>query len=117
MRVLFSPRRNVYHIRAEFDRFVLYTRGRHVYLVSRQWTIWRILSHDLHHGGQLAILLGLQGIDIPDLGERGGHLTELPWPSQPRKTYIIVRPMGGESAQADLLATGTEHVGGARRRL
>jgi len=26
----------------------------------------------------LAIFLGLQGIDIPDLGERGGHLTELP---------------------------------------
>jgi len=46
-------------------------------VVSRQWTIWRILSHDLHHGGQLAILLGLQGINVPDLGERGGHLTEL----------------------------------------
>jgi hypothetical protein len=23
-------------------------------------------------------LLGLQGIDIPDLGDRGGHLIELP---------------------------------------
>jgi uncharacterized damage-inducible protein DinB len=49
-----------------------------MYVVSRQWTIWRILSHDLHHGGELAILLGLQGIDIPDLGDQGGHLTELP---------------------------------------
>jgi uncharacterized damage-inducible protein DinB len=48
------------------------------YVVSRQWTIWRILSHDLHHGGELSILLGLQGIDIPDLGDRGGHLIELP---------------------------------------
>ncbi len=46
--------------------------------VSRQWTIWRILDHDLHHGGELAILLGMQGIDIPDLGDQGGHLTELP---------------------------------------
>ena len=45
---------------------------------SRQWTIWRILSHDLHHGGGLALLLGMQGIDIPDLGEQGGHLTEPP---------------------------------------
>jgi hypothetical protein len=36
------------------------------------------MSHDLHHGGELAILLGLQGIKIPDLGDRGGHLTELP---------------------------------------
>jgi hypothetical protein len=49
-----------------------------MYAVSRQWVIWRITSHDLHHGGELAILLGLQGIDIPDLGDQGGHLTELP---------------------------------------
>jgi uncharacterized damage-inducible protein DinB len=49
-----------------------------MYAVSRQWVIWRIMSHDLHHGGQLSILLGLQGIDIPDLGDQGGHLTELP---------------------------------------
>jgi hypothetical protein len=49
-----------------------------MYLVSRQWTFWRIMSKDLHHGGELAILLGLQGIKIPDLGDRGGHLTELP---------------------------------------
>ena len=48
-----------------------------LYAVSRQWTIWRILSHDLHHGGEVALLLGLQGIEIPDLGDRGGHLTEL----------------------------------------
>lgn len=49
-----------------------------MYAVSRQWVIWRIMSHDLHHGGELAILLGEQGIEIPDLGEQGGHLTELP---------------------------------------
>ena len=49
-----------------------------VYAVSRQWVLWRILSHDVHHGGELAILLGLQGIEIPDLGDQGGHLTELP---------------------------------------
>ena len=48
-----------------------------IYAVTRQWTIWRIMSHDLHHGGQLALMLGLQGIDVPDLGDKGGHLT--PW--------------------------------------
>ena len=52
-------------------------RGK-MYVVSRQWTIWRILAHDLHHGGQIALVLGLQGIEIPDLGDQGGHLTELP---------------------------------------
>jgi uncharacterized damage-inducible protein DinB len=49
-----------------------------MYAVSRQWTIWRIMAHDLHHGGQVALALGLQGIEIPDLGDQGGHLTELP---------------------------------------
>jgi uncharacterized damage-inducible protein DinB len=46
-----------------------------VYAISRQWTIWRIMAHDLHHGGQLAIILGMQGIAIPELGDLGGHLT------------------------------------------
>lgn len=44
------------------------------YVVSRQWMIWRILSHDTHHGGQLAALLALQGIEAPDLREQGGHI-------------------------------------------
>jgi len=48
------------------------------YAVSRQWTIWRILSHDIHHGGQLSLMLYMQGIDIPELGSLGGHLTEPP---------------------------------------
>ena len=48
------------------------------YAISRQWTIWRILAHDLHHGGELGILLGMQGIGIPELGDLGGHLTEPP---------------------------------------
>ncbi len=48
------------------------------YAVSRQWVLWRILAHDLHHGGEVAILLGMLGRDIPDLGEQGGHLTPLP---------------------------------------
>ncbi len=53
-----------------------------MYVVSRQWTIRRILSHDLHHSGELALLLGLQGIDIPDLGERGAISPNCLWPIQ-----------------------------------
>ena len=49
-----------------------------IYLVSYQWTIWRILAHDIHHGGELALMLGLQGIPVPELGERGGHLSMPP---------------------------------------
>ncbi len=48
-----------------------------IYAVTRQWTIWRVMSHDLHHGGQIAMMLGLQGIPVPELGDKGGHLT--PW--------------------------------------
>jgi uncharacterized damage-inducible protein DinB len=48
------------------------------YAISRQWTIWRIQAHDLHHGGELAVTLGLQGIAVPALGDLGGHLTMPP---------------------------------------
>jgi uncharacterized damage-inducible protein DinB len=46
------------------------------YALTRQWIIWRVLAHDLHHGGELAIMLGTQGIPIPELGDEGGHLAE-----------------------------------------
>jgi uncharacterized damage-inducible protein DinB len=49
-----------------------------VYAVSYQWTIWRILTHDIHHGGELALMLGLQVIPVPELGDLFGHLTEPP---------------------------------------
>jgi len=48
------------------------------YSVSRQWMLWRILAHDLHHGGELAVMLGMQGIPIPELGDKGGHLNVPP---------------------------------------
>ncbi|MCA1596914.1 MAG: DinB family protein [Chloroflexi bacterium] len=48
------------------------------YAVSRQWTIWRIMAHDIHHGGQLSMLLGAQGIMPLELTLLGGHLTEPP---------------------------------------
>ena len=49
-----------------------------IFLVSRQWTIWRIMCHDIHHGGQLSELLALQGIIPLELTSLGGHLTEPP---------------------------------------
>jgi len=49
-----------------------------VYAVSFQWTIWRILTHDVHHGGELALMLGMQNIPVPELGDLFGHLTEPP---------------------------------------
>ena len=46
------------------------------YALTRQWIIWHIIAHDLHHGGELALTLGMQGISLPELGDEGGHLSE-----------------------------------------
>ena len=48
------------------------------YALPRQWILWRIMAHDLHHGGELGVTLGLQNIAIPELGDEGGHITEPP---------------------------------------
>src|SRR6185312_9576250 len=32
------------------------------YALSRQWTIWRIMAHDIHHGGQLSEMLAMLGM-------------------------------------------------------
>jgi uncharacterized damage-inducible protein DinB len=44
------------------------------YDVSHQWTLWRVMSHDLHHGGQLAMMLALQGVEAFELRALGGHI-------------------------------------------
>lgn len=63
---------------ADLARTYRHTYWGKTYAISNQWTIWRIMSHDIHHGGELGLLLGLQGIEVPELGDLGGHLTEPP---------------------------------------
>ena len=48
-----------------------------MYAPSRQWTVWRIMAHDIHHGGELSLMLGMQGIEAFELSALGGH-TVLP---------------------------------------
>lgn len=31
------------------------------------WVIWHLIEHDLHHGGEAAITLGMHGLTAPDL--------------------------------------------------
>ena len=40
--------------------------GQEVHL-SRAWVVWHVLEHDLHHGGELSLTLGLHGLpaDFP----------------------------------------------------
>ena len=33
-----------------------------VYQVSRSWVIYHVLEHDLHHGGEASLLLGMNGL-------------------------------------------------------
>ncbi len=35
--------------------------------LSRAWVVWHVLEHDLHHGGELSLTLGMHGIpaDFP----------------------------------------------------
>jgi uncharacterized damage-inducible protein DinB len=54
------------------------------YQVSRQWTLWRILSHDLHHGGQIAMMLACQEIPAFELRGLGGHVVTPPLAAPPR---------------------------------
>ena len=30
--------------------------------VSRAWVVWHVLEHDLHHGGEVSLTLGIHGI-------------------------------------------------------
>jgi uncharacterized damage-inducible protein DinB len=36
-------------------------------LPSRQWIIWHVIEHDLHHGGEISQVLGMHGLKAPDL--------------------------------------------------
>ena len=36
-------------------------------IITRQWVIWHLMEHDLHHGGEISITLtahGVQGLEL-----------------------------------------------------
>jgi uncharacterized damage-inducible protein DinB len=35
--------------------------------LSRSWVIWHLLEHDLHHGGEISLTLGMHGLQAPDV--------------------------------------------------
>ncbi len=38
-----------------------------IYEVSRSWVIYHVLEHDLHHGGEVSLILGMNGLPALDL--------------------------------------------------
>ncbi len=40
-------------------------KGAHAF--SRQWIMWHLIEHDIHHGGELSLTLGMHGLTAPDI--------------------------------------------------
>lgn len=36
-------------------------------VITRPWVIWHLIEHDLHHGGEMSLTLGIHGLTPPDL--------------------------------------------------
>lgn len=40
---------------------------RATHVTSRSWVVWHVLEHDLHHGGEVSLTLGIHGLQAPQL--------------------------------------------------
>ena len=52
---------------ADLDHVFEGTYGGEQYSLTRQWIIWHVIEHDLHHGGEISITLGAHGLVGLDL--------------------------------------------------
>ncbi len=34
---------------------------------TRQWVLWHLIEHDVHHGGEMSFVLGMHGVEAIDL--------------------------------------------------
>jgi uncharacterized damage-inducible protein DinB len=37
------------------------------YTFSLQWVLWHLIEHDVHHGGEISLTLGMHGLAAPDI--------------------------------------------------
>ena len=47
---------------ADLDNVFEGTYGGEEYSLTRQWIIWHVIEHDLHHGGEISLTLGAHGL-------------------------------------------------------
>jgi uncharacterized damage-inducible protein DinB len=52
---------------AEMAAEVKAMRGSKEYTFTRAYIIWHLIEHDLHHGGELAVTLGMNGLNAPKI--------------------------------------------------
>jgi uncharacterized damage-inducible protein DinB len=50
-------------LRVEFSR----TRRGRLETFTREWVVWHVIEHDVHHGGEISLILGMNGLPSPDL--------------------------------------------------
>jgi uncharacterized damage-inducible protein DinB len=36
-------------------------------VITRQWIVWHLIEHDLHHGGEISLTMGMHGLKAPEL--------------------------------------------------
>jgi len=47
---------------ADLDQIFEGTYSGEEYSFTRQWIIWHVIEHDLHHGGEISLTLGAHGL-------------------------------------------------------
>ena len=52
---------------SRLDDPITRTRNGETSSLTRQWIIWHVIEHDLHHGGELLLTLGMHGLPVPEL--------------------------------------------------
>jgi hypothetical protein len=36
-------------------------------VITRPWVIWHLIEHDMHHGGEISLSMGMNKLKAPDL--------------------------------------------------
>ena len=52
---------------AEWEHIYKGERNGESYEIPRKWVIWHLIEHDLHHGGEISLTLGMHGLVAPDI--------------------------------------------------
>lgn len=52
---------------ADMEHVFTGERNGEAYTIARQWVIWHLIEHDLHHGGELSLTLGIHNLPAIDI--------------------------------------------------
>jgi uncharacterized damage-inducible protein DinB len=52
---------------ADYDEAITVERHGEQQTFTRGWVVWHLLEHDLHHGGEISLLLGMHGLPGVDI--------------------------------------------------